>query len=94
MTMRRRKKTLTSSHYVSVPTCGVRVRTFTDGQMLAYGDARAAHAAAQIKAREVTDDEIDALLRKELGNDVLRASVRRNMHRIVRAAIALANGRG
>jgi len=46
------------------------------------------------KAREVTDAEIDALL-KELNfyPAPSQTSVRENLHRIVRAAIALANGR-
>lgn len=60
--------------------------------ILKYGDARAAHAVAQIKAREVADAEIDALLVDE--PEVWAPGCRRAVQRIVRTAIALANGRG
>ena len=61
-----------------------------------YGDARAAHAVAQIKAREITDAEIDALLFDAIGFELETEQWmnRSDLHRIVRAAIALANGRG
>lgn len=48
--------------------------------------------AEQPQAREITDAEIDALMREELSRGV---EIEWNdVHRIVRAAIALANGRG
>ena len=76
--------------------------------IIAYGDARAAHAVAQIKAREVTDAEIDALCKdferltdafarvkhnaEHAGDDLARTL--RSIVFIADAAIALANGRG
>ncbi len=101
---------------------------YTESQILAYGDARAAHAVAQAKAitrisiptevmeqefqlhytrgfkagkdaatpREVTDAEIEALAADVIGragSQWMNLS-RHEMHRLVRAAIALANGRG
>ena len=63
--------------------------------IIAYGDARAAHAVAQIKARKVTDAEIDALLLDAIGFDRELGYFRReDVRHIARAAIALANGRG
>ena len=52
--------------------------------------------AEQPQAREITDAEIDALLLQEIGfePEELQSVNRGDLHSIVRAAIALANGRG
>ena len=46
--------------------------------------------AEQPQAREITDAEIDALM----GSAMWSPAARSNVYRVVRAAIALANGRG
>lgn len=64
-----------------------------------WAQNRARHALANApaaKAREITDAEIDALLLQEIGfePEELQSVNRGDLHSIVRAAIALANGRG